>query len=601
MLLHYFTLFHVAAELRAKAIGAYCTACFTQEKNTLHFVFEQPARGGEIVLECGLDSRHGAFLLKPDFHRSRKNTLDCFQECIGRTLEDVVMMRDERVMVLHLPPYTVHCIPFAGWNAVNAVETSSSSPSPSNAVCTDAEGRIVSAFRTPQSLVGTPFRMQSYTPHSLEDVFARLPSETPLHKVLSQSDQMLGTHYAWEVIARLGLTGAETLADETVQAAKEDIVLVAEDVRRECLATSRFYVLRAEQKKFTKKSDILKTSEKSAPATSLAKPLLSMIHLTGSALEQEFASISKAIQAAIMLERREARLHGLHKTAQERVQYLLTKAERALEHINRDTTSGNRAMERQLWAELLLAQVNTRQKGLESITVHNWDGEELEIRLNPALSLRENAEELFAKAARAKEAAKRRETRQRQYADEIKRLRHFQETLKIITAEAESETTMESMIEAMMNDLKKNAPDTSQHKKTKRFREFPLDEAHTLYVGKTAADNDELTVRFAKPQDYWFHARGVPGSHAVLRISGGQKQKPPKLIMEQAAAIAAYFSKARNAKLAPVAYTQKKFVRKPKGAATGAVVMEREEVVMVRPHVPEGLLGIADTTGAEDF
>jgi predicted ribosome quality control (RQC) complex YloA/Tae2 family protein len=131
---------------------------------------------------------------------------------------------------------------------------------------------------------------------------------------------------------------------------------------------------------------------------------------------------------------------------------------------------------------------------------------------------------------------------------------------------------------------------TAQHQKTTRFREFPLDDEHTLYVGKTAADNDELTLRFAKPNDYWFHARGVPGSHAVLR-SPSKDKKPPKNIIEQAAAIAAYFSKARNAKMSPVAYTQKKYIRKPKGAAVGAVILEREEVLMVRPHVPAGLVG----------
>jgi predicted ribosome quality control (RQC) complex YloA/Tae2 family protein len=298
--------------------------------------------------------------------------------------------------------------------------------------------------------------------------------------------------------------------------------------------------------------------------------------------------VSEAIQATITLRAREVRFHSLHTALKERIQTLLTKAERALEHIRRDTSGGERAMERRIQAELLLSQPNVHQKGLESLLVQHWDasGTEtmLEIRINPALSLRENAEEFFAKASRAADAVKRRTAREHAYEGEIKRLRALQERLTTITTESECEM--------MMNDLQKNAPDTSQHKKTTRFREFPLDEAHTLYVGKTAADNDELTVRFAKPQDYWFHARGVPGSHAVLRTSNNsQKQKPPKLVMEQAAAIAAYFSKARNAKLAPVAYTQKKYVRKPKGAAVGAVVIEREEVIMVRPHVPEGLLG----------
>lgn len=573
MLLQYFTLHHVAAELRKNAEGAYCTECFTQERNTLHCVFERFSNNIKqtTVFECNLDSRNGALFLKDNFHRARKNTLDCFPELLGRTLTDAQVMPHERVMTLFLPPYTLHCIPFAGWNA--AAESS-----PANALCTDAEGRIIRAFRSPQGLIGKPFVGTLLTMRPARNLtFADFPSETSLKTALQQHSMMLGKYYADEVLMRLGLNGSEILDSEEMQAAIEDIMLVAEDVRRECLTTSAFYLLRPQA-----------SIQVPAPAqaTAQTKPLLSMLHLTNSAVIQEFASVSAAIQATITLRAREGRLHGLQTATRERVQILLTKAERALEHIKRDTSGGERAMKRRTQAELLLSQPNVQQKGLESVQVRHWDasGAEtmLEIRINPALSLRENAEDFFAKASRAADAVKRRTAREHAYTEEIKRLRALQERLASITTESECE--------AIMNDLQKNAPDTSQHKKTTRFREFPLDEAHTLYVGKTAADNDELTVRFAKPQDYWFHARGVPGSHAVLRTPGG-KQKPPKLVVEQAAAIAAYFSKARNAKLAPVAYTQKKYVRKPKGAAVGAVVIEREEVIMVRPHVPEGLLG----------
>jgi len=113
---------------------------------------------------------------------------------------------------------------------------------------------------------------------------------------------------------------------------------------------------------------------------------------------------------------------------------------------------------------------------------------------------------------------------------------------------------------------------------------FRLDDVYTLYVGKSAANNDELTMRFAKQNDWWFHARGVSGSHAILR--GGGSEKPPKQILEQAAAIAAYYSHARNASYTPVVYTQRKYVRKPKGANVGAVTLERETVIMVRPSIP---------------
>jgi len=118
-----------------------------------------------------------------------------------------------------------------------------------------------------------------------------------------------------------------------------------------------------------------------------------------------------------------------------------------------------------------------------------------------------------------------------------------------------------------------------------KYRQFDLGEGFILYVGKNAANNDELTMHFAKPNDIWMHARGSSGSHAVLRIN--KDQRPPKQILQKAASITAYYSGAKKAKWTPVAYTYKKYVHKPKGANPGSVVISREEVIMAEPKLPE--------------
>jgi predicted ribosome quality control (RQC) complex YloA/Tae2 family protein len=117
------------------------------------------------------------------------------------------------------------------------------------------------------------------------------------------------------------------------------------------------------------------------------------------------------------------------------------------------------------------------------------------------------------------------------------------------------------------------------------FREFTVFGGMKVLVGRNAKQNDELTTHVAKKEDLWLHARGVPGSHVVLQ-SGGRKQIPKEAI-EQAAELAAFYSEAKTQSLAPVSYTLKKYVRKPKGAGPGAVVMEREEVIMVEPRSGE--------------
>ena len=120
-----------------------------------------------------------------------------------------------------------------------------------------------------------------------------------------------------------------------------------------------------------------------------------------------------------------------------------------------------------------------------------------------------------------------------------------------------------------------------------KFRKFQLGEGYVLYVGKNAANNDELTMRFAKPNDIWLHARGSSGSHCVIKSESGKKdEKVPKTILKAAAEIAAFYSGAKNAKYTPVCYTQKKYVHKPKGANVGAVTLQREDIIMVEPRQP---------------
>jgi predicted ribosome quality control (RQC) complex YloA/Tae2 family protein len=119
------------------------------------------------------------------------------------------------------------------------------------------------------------------------------------------------------------------------------------------------------------------------------------------------------------------------------------------------------------------------------------------------------------------------------------------------------------------------------------FRTFTVDGGFQVWAGKSSANNDLLTMKYARPHDLWFHARGGSGSHVVLR-KGSAKGEPGKKARQQAAGIAAYYSKMKHAKMVPVAMTERKYVRKPKGSPPGTVVLEREKVVFAEPLLPPG-------------
>lgn len=114
---------------------------------------------------------------------------------------------------------------------------------------------------------------------------------------------------------------------------------------------------------------------------------------------------------------------------------------------------------------------------------------------------------------------------------------------------------------------------------------YALEEGFEALAGKTDTDNDLLSLRVAAAEDLWFHVRALPGSHVILRHPEGEK--PGNAIIKKAAAIAAWHSKARNAKTVPVSYTAAKHVGKPRGARPGTVSIKREKIIKVRPARPD--------------
>ena len=123
---------------------------------------------------------------------------------------------------------------------------------------------------------------------------------------------------------------------------------------------------------------------------------------------------------------------------------------------------------------------------------------------------------------------------------------------------------------------------TAQH----NIMEHELPGGWKVIAGKTDVDNDYLSLKLAKPNDYWFHVRGMPGSHVVLRTGS---REAPRDTLKQAAAVAAYYSKARHGGVVPVSCTQARYVTKPRGAKPGLVQIRKEITLKVRPALPEGI------------
>ena len=120
-----------------------------------------------------------------------------------------------------------------------------------------------------------------------------------------------------------------------------------------------------------------------------------------------------------------------------------------------------------------------------------------------------------------------------------------------------------------------------------RLVEYLLPSGWRVLVGRTDADNDYLSLTLARPDDWWFHVRGVAGGHVILQ--GPPGEEPDRETLKRAAAIAAYHSKARRAGLVAVSCTRARYVTKPRHVKTGTVQIRKEIVFKVRPAAGEEL------------
>ena len=119
-----------------------------------------------------------------------------------------------------------------------------------------------------------------------------------------------------------------------------------------------------------------------------------------------------------------------------------------------------------------------------------------------------------------------------------------------------------------------------------KLYEYPLPGGWLILAGRSERDNDRLSLKIAKANEWWFHVRGMPGSHVILRAPEGVKNGPDKELLRQAAAVAAWHSKAKSGGVVAVSATLAQFVSKPRGAKPGTVSIRKETVFKVRPQLP---------------
>lgn len=225
-------------------------------------------------------------------------------------------------------------------------------------------------------------------------------------------------------------------------------------------------------------------------------------------------------------------------------------------------------------ADIIMANLHQIPSGATEVSLPNFynDGKPITINLKKTLSPQKNAEIYYRKSKNQSKEITNLETS----IASKEQLLNKMELYLLELEELEDYKALKQYIKA--NDLDFN--DKSEESTTKPFNAYEIF-GYKILVGKNAKSNDKMLQQYAYKEDLWLHAKDVSGSHVLIKHQSGKNF--PQNVITTAAAMAAYHSKRKTDSLCPVIVTPRKYVRKRKGDPAGAVVVDKEETIMVEP------------------
>ena len=268
---------------------------------------------------------------------------------------------------------------------------------------------------------------------------------------------------------------------------------------------------------------------------------------------------------------REARAHQIRKA--------IKKQGRRVEAWRSDLAKADKYKNYARYGELLKANLSTIKKGLESIVVVDYFDEalpQLTIPLDPTKSAQGNMDDYFRKQRKHATAERELLPRIAQGEAEMNALRRELHSIEQGTWQPEpARPAADAPTRRPTRSQSSDRPDERRGP----FRRFTSSDGLPIFVGRNARENDELTFGLAKSDDLWLHARGTPGSHVVVRLEKGND--PPPETIRDAATLALLYSDLKKSGKGDVIYTRRKWVKKAKGQAPGAVTVTQEKSLHV--------------------
>ncbi len=239
-----------------------------------------------------------------------------------------------------------------------------------------------------------------------------------------------------------------------------------------------------------------------------------------------------------------------------------------------------------IYGEMINTYGYDLEDGAKSLSCINYYTEkEMVVPLDPQLTPQENSKKYFERYGKLKRTFEALTTLTEETREELEHLDSVSTALDLAQSEGDLAQIKEELIQSGYIKRHTGGKNTKKQKLTSPPLHYISSDGYHMYVGKNNLQNEELTFKFASGGDWWFHAKGIPGSHVIVKAGG---EELPDRTFEEAARLAAYYSKNRNSEKVEIDYIQRKHVKKPSAGKPGFVIYHTNYSMMISPDV-EGI------------
>jgi len=536
MIKNYFFLNRLIIEANEILEGSLLTSVFSQEKDIL--VIELLKNKSKYYLEISVNPGFPFINLKENYNRAKKNTIDIFNEILEAELKTIEISDSDRIIRINSGKGSLYFL-------IRGKFTN---------VCYQSKNNELQYFKNPPDVNNDEALQKELNGSIFIQKFNSLPP------IMDGSISLSAFQKKYPIIGKEIITEAKTRCKvEDDQKIINEIIEIINEIKNE------------EPAVFIDENNFqINLSIKT-------------FHIFSHTSIIKFKDILDAIGYFIGKRHYFLQLELKKKKIRKHLDKELSRITSKLNNLKISLDRGSKEKEFNKIGNLLLINLAFIRHGMQSIEVIDIynDNLPLNIKLVESLSPKKNIDYYFDKSRNEKIRFEKSQQLYKKTTDQFLNIKQIEE--KFISAK-EIEDLNYIMKELKIND--KAYDRQHDHEIKFNFKEYVIEGRYKVFVGKDSKNNDLLTTKFAKQNDYWFHARSVPGSHVVLRVENS-KEAVPKNILKKAASLAAFHSKAKTAGLVPVSFTQKKYVVKKKGMEPGKVALLKEDVLIVKPEIPQ--------------